>query len=141
MNQPIPIVSVPSLIPCPHWIGHQQFVARDKDINGDVRGTYADPIPRPAQAFYQTGTQQPISPEYAYRQVQELIVMVPDGTPYNKRDRVLVGGTVDNPKNPTTYSGGKAYAMDGDPEDYTAGSPFPDLTAIFGAQIRLKRVG
>lgn len=141
MTAPIPNVVVPSVIPCPHWVGHQQFKAQDTDINGDVRGTYGPPVPRPAQAFYQAGTQQPVSPEYAYRQVQELIVMVPDGTPYDKRDRVLVGGTVDNPKNPTTYTGGRAYAMDGDPEDYTAGSPFPELTAMFGAQLHLKRTG
>lgn len=143
MSQPqIPNVVVPSWIPCPHWIGHQQWtVAPGVDINGDARGSWSQPIPRPAQAFYQSGTQQPISVDYATRQVEELIVMVPDGTPYNKKDRVIVGGTVDDPKNPTTYTGGRAFAMDGHVEDFTMGSPFPDLTSGFGAQIRLKRTG
>jgi hypothetical protein len=134
-----PVVAIPSLIPEPQVVGHQVWSPNgSKDTHGNDEGTYAPAITRPAQCFYQAGTQQPVSPDYAARQVQELIVMVSNPGIYSKRDRVLVGGTgtVGQP-----YTGGRAFFMDGHAEDFSGGSPFPLETAGFGGQLHIKRVG
>lgn len=135
----VPQVDVPGVIPAPHKIGHQVWQGTTaRDEHGNTVGSYAPAVPRPAQAFYQSGTQQPISEEYATRQVYELVVLVPDISVYGKNDRVLVGGTPDGSGG---YTGGKLYAMDGHPTDWLNGSPFEDANGLFGGELHLKRTG
>lgn len=145
MNLPVPndediVVAIPSLIPAETFIGHRIWSdAGTKDTHGNKNGTYSSPaIARQAQMFYQAGTQQPVSPDYAARQVQELIVAVPDPDVYSKRDQVLIGGQA---QPDGTYVGGRAFFMDGHPENFSDGSLMPSVTAGLGGQLHLKRVG
>lgn len=134
-----PQVPVPGVIPNNIMIGWQKWIATaDRDTHGNVKGAYTAAQARPAQGFYQVGTQQPVSLEYATRQVTELIVMVPDPQTYSKRDRIIVGGSA---QDDGTYVGGKAFEMDGHPEDWLNGSPFPEANGLFGGQLLLKRTG
>lgn len=134
-----PIVAIPSLIPAPYKIGWRQWQdGGGFDARGNRSGSLAPAVTMPAQGFYQSGTQQPVSVEYAARQVQEIVVMVPDGTPYGKRDQILLGGA---PQLDGSYTGGRAFSMEGHVEDYIQGSPFVEINGVFGAQLHLKRVG
>jgi hypothetical protein len=133
-----PIAPIPTLIPTTYTIGHRVWSTGAKNINGNIKGTHAAAVPRPCQGFYQSGTQQPISAEYATRQAQEIIVMVPDGSIYSKRDEILIGGAaVDD----HTYTGGRAFFFEGHVEGFLQGSPFPEINGAFGDLLHLKRVG
>lgn len=139
MTVPAPVVAVPSLIPAPHFLGWRQWdPSGSKDMYGNSAGGYATARAMPLQGTFQVGTQQPISLEYATRQVEEVDAMVPDASIYGKKDVILLGGTANQDG---TYSGGRAYAIDGHPEDYTTASPFVELNGIFGDVLRLKRTG
>lgn len=131
-------VPIPSLIPAPYKIGWRQWVGGSKDSHGNTVGSLSPARAMPAQGFYQAGTQQPINVEYAARQVQELVVMVPNANQYGKRDVILLGGTAHDDG---SYTGGRAYAMEGHAEDFMQGSPFAEINGVFGDQLHLKRTG
>lgn len=141
MSNPLstPAVGVPTLIPAAHSIGWRQWVPTGSgDMYGNSKGTHAAARAMPCQGVYQTGTQQPVSLEYATRQVEEVDVLVPDASPYGKKDVVLLGGTA---LPDGSYSGGKAFVFDGHPQDYTTTSPFSELNGVFGDVLKLKRTG
>lgn len=132
-------VAIPSIIPAPYKIGWRQWVdSGGLDARGNRAGSLSAARTMPAQGFYQAGSQQPVSAEYASRQVQELVVMVPNADVYGKRDVILLGGA---PQLDGSYTGGRAFAMDGHPEDYISGSPFVEINGVFGAELHLKRTG
>lgn len=139
MTDPTPVVAVPTLIPAPHFLGWRRWNPTGaKDMYGNKSGDHDAARAMPLQATFQVGTQQPISLEYATRQVQEVDVLVPDASPYGKKDIILLGGEA---QPDGSYIGGRAFAFDGHPEDYSTSSPFPELNGAFGDQMRLKRTG
>lgn len=115
-----------------HPFGHYQWVVSEKDAHGNQSGALADvPVPRMAIALYQTGdsqTREPVTVEHAALYVSRLTMLVEDASVFDHRDEVTIGGT--------------RFEVDGRPADgnWQMG-PFPILNAIFGAEIRLKRVG
>jgi hypothetical protein len=114
-------------------IQHLQWVKDGStDADGNPTGAFSDPVVRLIIGIQQLGDGRvdPISVEYVERTITDLLLQVPDTTPYKKLDRVLVNNGVE----------WLAYEVQNRPVSWSNGLPWQRYSQIFGGTVHVRRV-
>ncbi len=108
-----------------HPVDHYPWTDGQENGHGNRAGAVAStPVARKAIAIYPTGSQEPVSADYAARYVTRLTLLVEDPSVYRYRDEIEIAGT--------------RYELDGEPADWRQG-PFASVNALFGGELHLIR--
>lgn len=107
------------------------------DLSGNPKPGTAQAVTQAyrAIAFYQRGSDVPVSADYLDRHVNEVTVLVPDRGLWRDGDTMMLGGKASG----DNYVGGTAFRVDGDPADWPGGAPVKLPNGI-GTAVQVKRV-
>jgi peptidoglycan hydrolase-like protein with peptidoglycan-binding domain len=110
------------------------------DADGNPTGSLGPPVTRKIIGFQQMGegqTQDPISPDYVQRTITDILMEVPDGSIYNKLDRVLLPNAAFGTPGPQE---GVAFEVMGFSPTWQSGLPWRHYAKLFGDTVLIRRV-
>jgi hypothetical protein len=114
-------------------IQHQSYVVDGgTDADGNPTGALAAPVTRFIIGIQQLGDGRvdPISIEYVERTITDLLLEVPDPTPYKKLDRVLVNNGNES----------LSYEVQNRFTSWSNGLPWQRYASLFGGTVHVRRV-
>jgi hypothetical protein len=132
-----------SIIPSPWTVVHiPRAMTGPPDDHNNPTKIASPPVIRKVMSVTQFGrrgsSREVISPEYLSRTETTIHISVADPTVYKPEDQVLVWPDFDENGNYVAGSG-IAYWVDGVPSDERTG-PWPELLAMFGGVVKLRKV-
>lgn len=132
----------PSPWPVVHIARRRSTDPADEDDHGNYPTVTLTPVVRRAMSIIQHGrtgsSKQILSSEYVDRTETTMELTVADTTVYESQDQVLIFPSF-NSDGSWQAGSGIAYVVDGVPTDERVG-PWPGLLAIFGGNVKLRRV-
>ena len=130
------------LIPTPITIYHKPWTATGStDAHGNPTYGAGAAVARQVQSINEFGrrgsSHEIVSPDFVNRAETVLEIGVPDVSPYNQKDLIIIGATGgDNSGNPI---GGLEFHVEGVPSNNKLG-PLPLVNRMLGGAVRVRRV-